>query len=223
MERFSKRYVKGSSSFDDYLDTEGESFKEHSYNFYYVTFKNRNHITKEKMAFHWFSIEYSSLDNGVQSGLYINNEFVYFNVEITITTVGEKGDFYSYYLYDDYYNLEKIAIDQENFNEYFFMSLSLYSNDDPTKKFRFLVGQNTWNVTNAKEHENYYFICDFSIYVTAGKEYKETKEIRIKRGEAYGVAYFEDMDFSVDSETGEIKLLYDAMIESGFIYKVMKK
>ena len=103
------------------------------------------------------------------------------------------------------------------------MSLSLYSNDDPTKKFRFLVGQNTWNVTNAKEHENYYFICDFSIYVTAGKEYKETKEIRIKRGEAYGVAYFEDMDFTVDSETGEIKLLYDAMIESGFIYKVMKK
>lgn len=27
MERFSKRYVKGLSSFGDYLDTEGESFK----------------------------------------------------------------------------------------------------------------------------------------------------------------------------------------------------
>lgn len=71
------------------------------------------------MTFHWFSIEYRILDNGIQSGLYINNEFVYFNVEITITTVGEKGDFYSYYLYDDYYDLEKIAIDQDNFNEYF--------------------------------------------------------------------------------------------------------
>lgn len=141
MERFSKRYVKGSSSFDDYLDTEGESFNEHSYNFYYVTFKNRNHIAKEKMTFHWFSIQYRSIDNGIQSGLYIDNEFVYFNVEITITTVGEKGDFYSYYLYDDYYDLEKIAIDQENFNEYFFVSSSFYSNDDPTKKFRFFVGQ----------------------------------------------------------------------------------
>lgn len=223
IERFSKRYVKGSSSFDDYLDTEGESFNEHSYNFYYVTFENRNHIAKEKMTFHWFSIEYRSLDNGIQSGLYINNEFVYFNVEITITIVGEKGDFYSYYLYDDYYNLEKIAIDQDNFNEYFFVSPSFYSNDDLTKKFRFLVGQNTWNVTNIKEHENYYFICDFSIYVTAGKEYKETKEIRIKRGEAYGVAYFKDMDFSFDLDTGEIKLLYDVMVEPGFIYKAIKK
>lgn len=54
IERFSKRYVKGSSSFDDYLNTEGESFKEHAYNFYYGTFKNRNHLAKEKMAFHWF-------------------------------------------------------------------------------------------------------------------------------------------------------------------------
>lgn len=223
MERFSKRYVKGSSSFDDYLYTEGESFNEHSYNFYYVTFKNRNHIAKEKMTFHWFSIEYRILDNGMQSGLYINNEFVYFNVEITITTVGEKGDFYSYYLYDDYYDLEKIAIDQDNFNEYFFVSPSFYSNDDLTKKFRFLVGQNTWNVVNVEEHENYYFICDFSIYVTAGKENKETKEIRIKRGKAYGAVYFEDMDFSVDSKIGEIKLLYDIMVNPGFIYKVIKK
>lgn len=175
------------------------------------------------MTFHWFSIQYRSIDNGIQSELYINNKFVYFNVEITITTVGEKGDFYSYYLYDGYYNLEKIAIDQENFNEYFFVSASFYSNDDPTKKFLFLVGQNTWNVTNAKEHENYYFICDFSIYVTAGKENKETKEIRIKRGEAYGVAYFEDMDFSVDLDMGEIKLLYDVMVELDFIYKTIKK
>lgn len=103
------------------------------------------------------------------------------------------------------------------------MSASFYSNDDATKKFRFLVGQNTWNVTNAKEHENYYFICDFSIYVTAGKEYKETKEIRIKRGEAYGAVYFEDMDFSVDLDTGEVKLLYDVMVEPGFIYKAIKK
>ncbi len=223
IERFSKRYVKGSSSFDDYLNIEGESFKEHSYNFYYVTFENRNHIAKEKMTFHWFSIEYRSLDNGIQSGVYINNEFVYFNVEITITTVGEKEDYYSYYLYDDYYDLEKIAINQENFNEYFFVSPSFYSNDDSTKKFRFLVGQNTWNSTNVEEHENYYFICDFSISVTAGKENKETKEIRIKRGEVYGVAYFEDMDFSVDLETGEIKLLYDVMVQPGFIYKAIKK
>lgn len=223
LERFSKRYVKGSSSFDDYLNTEGESFKEHAYNFYYVTFKNRNHLAKEKMAFHWFSIQYRSIDNGIQSGLYINNKFVYFNVEITITTVGEKGDFYSYYLYDDYYDLEKIAIDQDNFNEYFFVSASFYSNDDPTKKFRFLVGQNTWESANAEEHENYYFICDFSIYVMVGKENKETKEIRIKRGEAYGAVYFEDMDFSVDSETGEIKLLYDAEVKPGFIYKTIKK
>lgn len=223
MERFSKRYVKGSSSFDDYLNTEGEYFNEHSYNFYYVTFKNRNHIAKGKMTFHWFSIEYRSLDNGIQSGLYINNEFVYFNVEITITTVGEEGDFYSYYLYDDYYDLEKIAIDQDNFNEYFFVSPSFYSNDDLTKKFRFLVGQNTWESANAEEHENYYFICDFSISVTAGKENKETKELRIKRGEAYGAVYFEDMDFSVDSETGEIKLLYDVEVKPGFIYKAIKK
>lgn len=76
-------------------------------------------MIKEKKTFHWFSIQYRSINNGIQSGLYINNKFVYFNVEITITTVGEKGDFYSYCLYDDYYNLEKIAIDQENFNEYF--------------------------------------------------------------------------------------------------------
>lgn len=191
IERFSKRYVKGSSSFDDYLDTEGESFKEHAYNFYYVTFKNWNHLAKKKKTFHWFSIQYRNLDNGIQSGLYINNEFVYFNVEITITTVGEEGDF--------------------------------YSNDDLTKKFRFLVGQNTWESANAEEHENYYFICDFSIYVTVGKENKETKEIRIKHGEAYGVAYFEDMDFSVDLETGKIKLLYDAEVKPGFIYKTIKK
>ena len=36
------------------------------------------------------------------------------------------------------------------------------------------------------------------------------------------MAYYENMDFSVDSETGEIKLLYDVEVKPGFIYKAIK-
>lgn len=218
-----KTYIKPSSSLQNFLvenvSVETETGISHDYNFYYVTKGNASHKKKDKMKFYLISISYRNNFYDIKHGLILNNKYLYFNFDMTITTVGNNQN--SYYLYDDFYRLDKIAINQDNFNEYFTISASLTYSSDAKKKYRVTVLQKTWE-EYLEEYDNYYLICDFSIFVKAGKDNNVTKEIRIPREDVFGYAYFEEIESKTNPSTNEKEYLFDYEVQPGYIYKAVK-
>lgn len=229
-----KEYVRKSSNIKDYLteykDSSNESEFEHYYCFNYVTLKNSKHVEKEKMIFNCISITYTSPNFYIQSGLIINDKTIYFNFIISITTVGES--YWDYYFFEDYYDLEKIAVNQDNFDDYFVICNTLFSKDDPKRKYNFWINQKSFyehlteylNSNLDLVCEEYFLICDFSVLITTGTENKTTKEITFKQHEPSSFdIYFEEVDYMTNPTTGKTEVSYDVKVNPGFIYKLVKK
>lgn len=180
------------------------------------------------MIFNHISITYTTPNFYTQSGLIINDKTIYFNFIISITTVGES--YWDYYFFEDYYDLEKIAVNQDNFDDYFVICNTLFSKDDQKRKYNFWINQKSFyeHLTEYLNSncvcEDYFLICDFSVLITTGKENKTTKEITFKQNEPSSFdIYFEEVDYMTNPTTGKTEVLYDVKVNPGFIYKLVKK
>lgn len=114
-------YILASSNLSDYSGFRGNELKYHNYIFYFIPKLDYNHQKKDKIYPNFISISYyPDYNKGVK--LTPNDEMSWVNFTMSIHSTKKYG-FGDYYLFDDYFDFDKIEVTSDNYEDYIFFDV----------------------------------------------------------------------------------------------------
>lgn len=204
-----KTYVLELDSLEDYRSSIYYKYNENKsedYLFYFIPRLDHNRNIGDKVYFNFIKLSYQ---HEISSWIKIKNVEYKTNAQISIhsTTNYGSGD---YYLFEEYYDFEKIEINNNNFHDYFIVNC-----DTGNPGY-------SWYTINYKD--KFYFRS----YVPLTLEVGEGKNLESGKTILYAPSYGDYIKFInaygyIDPVTNEIRYRYNVYVESGYIYRAKRK
>lgn len=206
-----KTFILTSNNLEDYNESLYLSSRDTNsihYKFYYLPFLDINHESGDVLDFNYISLHYQK---DIQQWIEIDNKQFKTNFRMSIHSSKNYG-YGEYYLFDDYFKLEKIIINQDNFSDYFYIDFYHYSSVEKRKVWYYLC------------YKEYYFKSYLPVTIEIGKDDNFESNSTILRSPNNGnfielsVLYSE-----FDYENNEFIYFYNVIVEGGYIYRAISK